>query len=357
MSLTVDVVMPAEDRAELSRWTRTPSLPAGLEQRARIVLLADEGVGTNEIVKRVGVSKPTVIGWKKRYAAEGVAGLDDRPKSGRPAQIDEVAVVLATLEPPPASLGVTHWSSRLLAEHLGGISNVWVARIWRKWGLQPWRRETFKFSTDPLLEAKVRDVVGLYLNPPDKAVVLSIDEKSQIQALDRTAPILPMRPGLPEKATHDYVRHGTTTLFAALEVASGKVTDACYPRHRHEEFLRFLKHVAKAYPRVKLHLVVDNYATHNHPAVRAWLARNPRITMHFTPTSGSWLNMVEIFFGIITRQAIRRGTFTSVKDLIAAIETFIDGWNERCQPFTWTKTADEILTKATGGQRSSFTRH
>jgi transposase len=356
MSLTVGVQMPVEDRAELTRWTRTPSLRAGLAQRARIVLLADEGVGTNEIVARVGVSKPTVIAWKRRYAAEGIAGLGDRPKSGRPAQVDEVAVVLATLELPPSKLGVTHWSSRLLAEQLG-ISNVWVAKIWRKWGLQPWRRETFKFSTDPELEARVRDVVGLYLNPPDQAIVLCIDEKSQIQALDRTAPILPMRPGLPERATHDYVRHGTTTLFAALEVATGKVTDACYPRHRHEEFLRFLKHVAKTYPRVKLHIVCDNYATHKHPNVQAWLARNNRITLHFTPTSGSWLNMVEIFFGIITRQAIRRGTFTSVKDLIAAIATFIDGWNERCQPFTWTKTADEIVTKATGGQRSSFTRH
>jgi transposase len=356
MSFTVAVQMPDEDRAELIRWMRTPSLRAGLAQRARIVLLADEGVGTNEIVARVGVSKPTVIAWKKRYASAGVAGLDDRPKPGRPAQIDEVAVVLATLEPPPQKLGVTHWSSRLLAEQLD-ISNVWIAKIWRKWGLQPWRRETFKFSTDPQLEAKVRDVVGLYLNPPDKAVVLSIDEKSQIQALDRTAPILPMRPGLPEKATHDYVRHGTTTLFAALEVATGKVTDACYPRHRHEEFLRFLKHVAKTYPRQRLHIVVDNYATHKHPSVQAWLAKNRRITLHFTPTSGSWLNMVEIFFGIITRQAIRRGTFTSVKDLITAIETYIDAWNERCQPFTWTKTADDILTKTTSGQRSSFTRH
>ena len=356
MSLTVGVEMPAADRAELSRWTRSSSLRAGLAQRARIVLLAADGVGTNEIVTRVGVSKPTVIAWKKRYAAEGIAGLQDVAKPGRPAQIDEVAVVLATLEPPPDKLGVTHWSSRLLGEQLG-ISNVWIAKIWRKWGLQPWRRETFKFSTDPQLEAKVRDVVGLYLNPPDKAVVLSIDEKSQIQALDRTAPILPLRPGLPEKATHDYVRHGTTTLFAALEVATGKVTDACYPRHRHEEFLKFLKQVAKAYPRVKLHIVADNYATHKHPTVQAWLAKNPRITMHFTPTSGSWLNMVEIFFGIITRQAIRRGTFTSVKDLIAAIGMFIDGWNERCQPFTWTKTADQILAKATPGQRSSFTRH
>ncbi len=357
MSLTCAVQMPAEDRAELTRWTRMPSLRAGLAQRARIVLLADQGIGTNEIVARVGVSKPTVIAWKKRYAAEGIAGLDDRPKPGRPPVIDEVAVVLATLEAPPAELGVTHWSSRLLADHLGGISNVWVAKIWRDWKLQPWRTETFKFSTDPELEAKVRDVVGLYLAPPDKAVVLSVDEKSQIQALDRTAPILPLRPGLPEKATHDYVRHGTTTLFAALEIATGKVTDACHPRHTHAEFLAFLKLVAKTYPRVKLHIVCDNYGTHKHPKVKAWLARNPRITMHFTPTSGSWLNMVEIFFGIITRQAIRRGTYRSVKDLIAAIETFIDGWNDRCHPFTWTKTADDIITKATSGQRSSFTRH
>jgi transposase len=356
MSLTVPVELPAEDRAELTRWTRTPSWRAGLAQRARIVLLAGEGVGTNEIVERVGVSKPTVIAWKKRYAVEGIAGLDDRPKSGRPAQVDEVAVVLATLEPPPPKLGVTHWSSRLLADQLR-ISHVWVSKIWKKWGLQPWRRETFKFSTDPQLGAKIRDVVGLYLNPPERAVVLSIDEKSQIQALDRTAPILPLRPGLPEKATHDYVRHGTTTLFAALEVATGKVTDACYPRHRHEEFLKFLKHVAKTYPRVRLHIVCDNYATHKHPAVQSWLAKNKRITMHFTPTSGSWLNMVETFFGIITRQAIRRGSFTSVKDLIAAIETYIDAWNARCEPFVWTKTAEDIIPKATGGQRTSFTRH
>jgi transposase len=356
MSLTVPVELPAEDRVELVRWTRAPSFRAGWAQRARIVLLAGDGVGINEIVTRVGVSKPTVIAWKKRYVESGISGLADLPKPGRPGKVDEVAVVLATLEPPPQKLGVTHWSSRLLAEQLG-ISQVWVSKIWRKWGLQPWRRETFMFSTDPQLEAKVRDVVGLYLNPPDNAVVLSIDAKSQIQALDRTAPILPLRPGLPEKATHDYVRHGTTTLFAALEVATGKVTDACYPRHRHEEFLKFLKQVAKAYPRVPLHIVADNYATHKHPSVQAWLAKNRRITMHFTPTSGSWLNMVEIFFGIITRQAIRRGSSTSVKDLITAIQIYTDAWNERCQPFTWTKTADEIIPKATGGQRTSFTRH
>jgi transposase len=206
--------------------------------------------------------------------AEGVGGLDDRPKPGRPRTTDDVAIVLRTLEPLPERLGVTHWSSRLLAAELG-LSNVKVADVWREYGLQPWRTERFKFSTDPELEAKVRDVVGLYLNPPDKAVVLCVDEKSQVQALDRTAPILALRPGLPEKQTHDYVRHGTTTLFAALEVATGKVTDACYPRHRHEEFLRFLRHVAKAYPRIKLHIVVDNYATHKHPDVQTWLATKP----------------------------------------------------------------------------------
>ena len=356
MSLTVAVDVSAADRRVLESWTRSTSMPVGLVRRARIVLLAGDGVGTNEIVERVGVSKPTVIAWKKRYAAEGLAGLDDRPKPGRPRTVDEVAVVLATLEPPPRRLGVTHWSSRLLAEQLG-ISNVWVAEIWRRWGLQPWRRETFKFSTDPELETKIRDVVGLYLNPPENAVVLCIDEKSQIQALDRTAPILPLRPGLPEKATHDYRRNGTTTLFAALEVATGKVTDACYPRHRSDEFLRFLKQVAKAYPRVPLHVVADNYAAHKHPKVTAWLARHPRITLHFTPTSGSWLNLVEIFFGIITRQAIRRGSFASVRDLTDAIRRFIDSWNERCHPSTWTKTADQVIAKATSGQRTSFTRH
>ena len=256
MALTVTVDVPPRDREVLESWLRAPSISAGLARRARIVLLAADGVAVTDIVERVGVSKPTVVGWKKRYAAEGVGGLIDRPKPGRRPVIDEVAVVLATLEPPPSRLGVTHWSSRLLGAELG-ISHVWVGRIWRRWGLQPWRAETFKFSTDPELEAKVRDVVGLYLNPPDKAVVLCVDEKSQIQALDRTAPILPMRPGIPERQTHDYVRHGTTTLFAALEVATGRVEQTCLPRHRHQEFLIFLKQVAKAYPRRRLHLVVD----------------------------------------------------------------------------------------------------
>ena len=354
MALTVSVEVPPRDREALTSWARSPSVRAGLARRARVVLLAADGAGTNEIVRRTGLSKPTVIFWKRRYAAEGVGGLEDRPKPGKPRTTDDVAVVPRTLEPPPEYLGVTHWSSRLLAAELG-LSNVKVAKVGRKYGLQPWRAESFKFSTDPQLEARVRDVIGLYLNPPGKAVVLCVDEKPQAQALERAAPVLPMRPGVPEKRSHDYIRHGTTTLFAALEVATAKVTDACYPRHRHEEFPRFLRQAARAYPRRKLHIVVDNYGTHKHPDVRAWLAKNPRVTLHFTPTSGSWLNMVEIFFSIITRQAIRRGSFTSVKDLIAAIENFIDGWNDRCQPFTWTKTADELLPHCR--KRTSFTRH
>jgi transposase len=344
-----------QDRATLQRWARSTSVRAGLGLRAKIVLAAAAGEGTSSIARRLDVSRPTVIQWRDRYGADGLEGLRDAPRSGRPKTIDDTKIIARTLRPPPKRLGVTHWSSRLLAAEIG-VGDATVARAWRRYGIQPWRRETFKFSTDPLLEAKVRDVVGLYLDPPEKAVVLCVDEKSQIQALDRTAPILALRPGLPEKATHDYVRHGTTTLFAALEVATGKVTDACYDRHRHEEFLAFLKQVARAYPRRELHIVVDNYRTHKHPDVEDWLATHPRITLHFTPTSGSWLNMVEVFFGIITRQAIRRGTFTSVKDLIGAIRRFIEAWNDRCHPFTWTKTANQILPHATR-QRTSDARH
>ena len=314
MSVAAPLVLREGDRSRLEALTRSRRFGQGWRRGRGSCCWPRRGCRTRRSRRRTGTSRPTVVDWRARYDAGGIRALDDLPRSGRPPEIDEIEVVVATLAEdgrPPAHLGVTHWSARLLAEQLE-ISFATVARIWRKWDLQPWRTETFKFSTDPELDAKIRDVVGLYLNPPEKAVVVCIDEKSQIQALDRTAPILPIRPGLPERATHDYVRHGTTTLFAALEVATGRVEQACLPRHRHQEFLAFLKQVAKAYPRVKLHVVCDNYATHKHPAVKAWLARNPRITLHFTPTSGSWLNMVEIFFGIITRQAIRRGTFTSV---------------------------------------------
>jgi transposase len=334
-----------EDRLALESWTRSSTAPAGRVERARVVLAVADGAGTSETARRLGLSRPTVIKWRERYAAHGIAGLADEARSGRPKRVDDAAILAATLEPPPAKLSVTHWSTRLLAGELG-VGDATVARAWRRFGVKPWRRETFKFSTDPELEAKIRDVVGLYLNPPEKAIVLCVDEKSQIQALDRTAPILPLRPGLPEKATHDYKRNGTTTLFAALEVATGKVTDHCYDRHGKAEFGDFLKKVARAYPRRELHIVVDNYHTHKHPEINAWLEKHPRITLHFTPTSGSWLNLVEVFFGIITRQAIRRGSFANVKELTAAISGFIASWNERCHPFIWTKTADEILPHA-----------
>jgi len=243
---------------------------------------------------------------------------------------------------------VTHWSARRLADWLRRnkkikVSHDSIARLWRRFCLAPHRTEGLKFSTDPYLAAKVADVVGLYLNPPDNAVVVCVDEKSQCQALERTQPILPMRGGIPERQTWDYARHGVTCLFAALEVATGQVTDACYPRHRHQEFLRFLNKVAAAYPGQPLHVICDNYATHKHPEVRAWLATNPRVTLHFTPTGCSWLNLVECFFSIITRQAIRRGSFTSVRQLTHTIGAFIDNWNDHPRPFAWTKDADEIL--------------
>jgi transposase len=360
-----------QDRAELERRARSKAEPARVVVRARIVLLSEQELTGPAIAERVGCSEPTVVLWRRRYAERGLAGLEDAPRPGGPVRVMtsqvQAQVLADTVTPPPESLraqGVTHWSARRLADWLGRhrgirVSHDSIAALWRKFCLQPHRSEGFKFSTDPELEAKIRDVVGLYLDPPEGAVVVCVDEKSQIQALDRTQPILPMRAGQVERQTYDYVRHGTTTLFAALEVATGKVVDACMPRHRHQEFLAFLKQVAKAYPRVPLHVVCDNYATHKHPAVQAWLAKHPRVQLHFTPTSCSWLNLAECFFSIITRQAIRRGTFTSVADLTEAIHTWIDGWNERATPFTWTKPADELLDKITSAKAktSALTDH
>jgi len=344
-----------QDRLRLECWTRSSTISAGQRERAEVVLSVAAGRGVSGTARTLGLSRPTVIKWRDRFAADGIEGLADQPRSGRPKTIDDAQIIAATLEPPPEKLAVTHWSSRLLGRHLG-IGDATVARAWRAYRVQPWRQDTFKFSTDPELEAKVRDVVGLYLNPPENAIVLCVDEKSQIQALNRTQPILPVRPGLPEKATHDYKRNGTTTLFAALEVATGTVTDRCNDRHGKAEFLDFLKHVAKTHPRRELHIVLDNYHTHKHDDVNRWLTKHPRITLHFTPTSGSWLNLVEVFFGIITRQAIRRGSFDSVKQLVAAIQAFIDAYNDRCKPFTWTKTAEDVLTRATR-QPTSDARH
>src|ERR671920_250502 len=327
------VVVSEADRRELRRRARNKGAPAREVERARIVLLSAEGVPGQQIAATVGCAEPTVVTWRRRYAESGLAGLADLPRPGKPSPLPETLrdrVLELTLTEPPIQYGATHWSSRLLAAALAGegtpISHATVARIWHRFGVAPWRAQTFKFSTDPALEAKVRDVVGLYLHPPEQAVVLCVDEKPQIQALERTAPTLPVRPGHPEAASFDYVRHGTTTLFAALEVATGRVTEACTERHRHQEFGAFLKQVAAAYPRRQLHVVVDNLFTH---------------------TSGSWLNLVEAFFSIITRQALRRGNFPTVADLIAAIERFIAAWNDRCRPFTWTEDPDTVIAKAT----------
>ncbi|MDQ3095726.1 MAG: IS630 family transposase [Actinomycetota bacterium] len=356
------LVLRVGDRDELERWARASRVTASAAKRARIVLLAADGVANTRIAELVDATVTTVLLWRNRYQGKGLGGLVDQPRSGRPRTLDHRAIVAATLVPPPKKLGVTHWSSRLLAPRVG-VDHATVARAWKTYGVQPWRAETFKFSTDPELVAKVTDVVGLYLAPPENAVVLCVDEKSQIQALDRTAPMLPMQPDLPERRTHDYKRNGTTTLFAALDIATGKVTAACKPRHRHQEFLAFLRQVAKAYPDdgagQELHLVMDNYAAHKRVEVRDWLAANPRIHVHFTPTSGSWLNLVEVWFGIIERQAIHRGTFRSVRELNAKIRAFIDGWNDRSHPFVWTKTAEEILKKADRRNRktTSATSH
>jgi transposase len=343
------------DFEELVRLTRSSSVRAGLAQRARIVLLASEGIKNAEIAARVGVTRPTVNLWRSRYAEAGLAGLADMDRSGRPNTVDQRAIITETLRPPPPRLGVTHWSSRLLASRLK-LDHATVLAAWKAFGVQPWRAETFKFSTDPELVAKVTDIIGLYLAPPHNAVVLCVDEKSQIQALNRTQKTLPMQPEHAEQRTHDYVRHGTTTLFAALEIATGQGTGLCKNRHRHQEFLGFLKHLARAYPDQQLHLVMDNYAAHKHPNVKAWLAANPRIRVHFTPTSASWLNLVEVWFGIIERQAIRRGSFGSVRELMIKIRVFIDGWNNRKHPFIWTKTPDEILAKI-NRKRTSAPRH
>jgi transposase len=353
------LTVPDADRAELERRARSKGAPARVVERARIVLLAAEGLAGAQIAERAGCTEPTVIKWRRQYAERGLAGLEDAPRPGGPKTVltGEVVgeILAATVTPPPEPLraaGLTHWSSRRLADWLGQARGIRVSHdsitvLWRKFCLQAHRTEGFKFSTDPQLEAKIRDVVGLYLAPPQNAVVVCVDEKPQIQALERTRPVLPVRPGIPERHTHDYIRHGTTALFAALEVATGTVTDACYPRHRHGEFLRFLKKVTAAYPGEQLHVVCDNYATHKHADVRAWLARpqNQRVTLHFVPASCSWLNLVECFFSIITRQGIRRGSFTSVRELTVAIGAFIDHWNDHPRPFAWTKDADEILAK------------
>jgi len=353
------VPLDANQRKRLEFLVRAGTTPQKLVQRARIILLAAAGRPNAAIAREVGTSRPTVLLWRERFTRGGVPGLSyEKPRPGRKPAIgpDRIkAVVDATLQTtPPAA---THWSVRTMAK-AQGLGHTTIHRIWRQHGLQPHRVETFKLSKDPRFVEKLRDVVGLYLDPPDKALVFAVDEKSQIQALDRTAPLLPLRPGLPARQTHDYHRHGTTTLYAALSMLDGAVIGECLPRHRGREFIRFLRRLDRETPaEVDLHLIVDNASTHKSPPVRRWLRRHPRFHLHFTPTSSSWLNLVERWFREITQQRIRRGTFTSVETLVAAIEEYLAEYNRAPKRFVWTKDADMILAKVDRCKAALGTAH
>lgn len=340
------IILSEEELAQLNAIANSRSLPYSLVRRAHIVLLAAQGVPNCTIAERVALSPQMICKWRQRYLQQGLPGLHDELRSGRPRSIsDENVAILVrkTIQTKPQD--GTHWTIRAIAKDTE-LSRPTVHRIWQAFGLQPHRQRHFKLSTDPFFVEKVRDIVGLYLNPPDKAMVLCVDEKSQIQALDRTQPLLPMGLGYVEGVTHDYIRHGTTTLFAALDIATGQVLTSCKNHHRHQEYLQFLKHVDANVPsEMDIHLVVDNYATHKHPAVKRWLAVHPRYQVHYTPTYASWLNQVEIWFNIITQRAIRRGTFRSVKALIAKIDQYVSQYNSTSHPFVWTATADSILEK------------
>jgi Integrase core domain. len=340
------IVLSDNEREELEHITRSTSLPAGIVRRARIILLSAGGATHRDIAQAVSVSLPIVGYWRNRFNENRLAGLYDVPRPGRPRthDEDEVAQMLRTvLKKKPRNS--THWSVRSVAQKTG-ISKSTVQRYFSLFGVQPHRTKYFKLSTDPFFVEKVRDIVGLYLNPPDKALVLSVDEKSQIQALERSQPLLPMGLGYVEGVTHDYKRHGTTTLFAALDVQSGEVLTQCKKRHRHQEFLTFLNYLDASVPsELDVHLIIDNYATHKHARVRAWLARRPRYHIHFTPTYASWLNQVERWFGLITQQAIRRGSFRNVRELVSRIDTFVTRYNSTAHPFSWTATPESIFAK------------
>ncbi len=337
------------DRARLKSWIRSKATPQCIALRAQIVLMAADGLSNNRIADELGVSRPTIIDWRRRFAEGGVDSLGEIRKGGTPGRIPALpkatvdAIIDLTLHSKPK--GATHWSCRSMAQ-AAGVSPAAVQRIWSAHGLKPHRVETFKLSSDSHFIEKLTDVVGLYLNPPAKAIVLCVDEKSQIQAVDRTQPGLPLKRGRCGTMTHDYKRNGVTSLFAALNVAEGKVIGQCYGRHRHQEFLRFLKRLDDAYPRrLKLHLILDNYGTHNHPRVGQWLAAHPRFVLHFTPTGSSWLNLVERWFRELTDKQIRRGAFGSVRDLVHAIREFIAAYNRDPKPFIWTATAQSIIDK------------
>jgi len=347
MRLAEEVILAPEERTTLECWASGRSLPFRLVQRARIVCMAADGMQSKVIAEKLRVSRPTVQLWRQRFLALRVRGLEkDAPRPGRIPRIlhrKVNAIVKATLETTPPD--ATHWSTRTMAA-AQGVSEATVRRIWKRHNLKPHLTETFKLSRDKLFLEKLQDVVGLYLNPPDKALVLCVDEKSQIQALERTRPMLPLRPGIPARQTHDYKRNGTTTLFAALSMLDGKVIGDCMPRHRHQEFIRFLQLINVRTPAdLTLHLIVDNYGTHKHPRVQSWLKRHPRFKLHFIPTSSSWLNLVERWFREITDKRIRRGSFRSVPDLIRAIHGYIETHNQNPRVFVWTATVEKIMAK------------
>jgi len=335
-----------EVKVQLESISNSRSLPHSQVRRAKIILMSAQGFTNTTIAQEIGLSISVVGMWRNRFISHGLMGLYDEPKPGAPRSINDEQIaqlIQKTLKSKPK--GATHWTCRSIAQQTN-ISKSTVQRIWRAFNLQPHRQKHFTLSTDPLFVDKVRDIVGLYLDPPDKAMVLCVDEKSQIQALDRTQPVLPMGLGYVEGVTHQYKRHGTMTLFAALDLASGEVLTQCKKRHRHQEYLQFLKHIDANVPKdMEIHLVVDNYATHKHQKVRTWLAVRPRYHVHYTPTYSSWLNQVEIWFNIITQKAIRRGSFTSVKQLTEKIDRFVKSYNSKAEPFTWMATADSILDK------------
>jgi transposase len=353
------VVVSPSERTTLEQWARRRTTAQGLAQRARIVLMAATGASDTQLAAELGITRQTVGRWRRRFLARRLDGLLDEPRPGAPRRLSDAVVervLTRTLETTPRD--ATHWSTRSMARTVG-VSQSGVARMWRAFALQPHRVETFKLSKDPLFIDKVRDIVGLYLAPPDRALVLGVDEKTQIQALDRTAPILPLRPGQAERRTHDYVRYGTTSLFAALNVKTGTVIGECHARHRAVEFRQFLDTIDASVPTdLDVHLILDNYATHKTAMIRRWLAKRPRYHVHFTPTSASWLNLVERWFAALTEKQIRRGAHRSTRELITAIRQYVTVTNETPKPFVWHKTADHILASvARYCQRTSDTAH
>ncbi|MDG4532455.1 IS630 family transposase [Streptomyces sp. AV19] len=356
----MDLRISSEQIMVLRELVNSRRVSADMALRARIVLWSGEGRRRKDIAELLGISARTVDRCKARFAERGLAGLEDRPRRGGRMQVPprtRARVIALTRMSPPAGSGLTHWSTRTLADHLKrreGITVSWhyIARVWREENLKPHRSGTFKISRDPAFADKVADVIGLYLDPPGGAVVLSVDEKTQVQALDRTQPLLPVTFAATEKRTADYVRHGTTNLFAALNVATGEVLGDCKPKRNGKNFLSFLKKAVQPHADKEIHIVLDNLSTHTTPDVKTWLAKNPHVHFHFTPVGSSWLNQVEIWFGILTRQSIRRGTFSSVRVLVSQIRDYINTWNEHPKPFTWTATADEILAKVRLTQRN-----